>query len=74
MIGFVTTFIVMAVMGRGNYHPSNLVDYHASSGWSAGPSWMMSIGVGQYAFAAAGACTHIAEELPRPTRQVPLIM
>lgn len=74
IVGFLLTFIVMLVMGRGMYHPSNLVDYQGSSGWNAGPSWLMSISVGQYAFAAAGACTHIAEELPRPTRQVPLIM
>lgn len=74
ILGFFLTFIVMLIMGRGTYHPSNLIDYHGSSGWNAGPSWMMSISVGQCAFAAAGACTHIAEEVPRPTRQVPLVM
>lgn len=74
VFGFFLVLIVLVVMGRGTYHPSNLVEYYGSSGWGAGPAWMMSIGVGQYAFAATGACTHIAEEMPNPTRRVPLVM
>lgn len=73
-VGFVMVMVITLVMGRGAYHPSNLVEYRGSSGWSAGPAWMMSIGIGEYAFAAAGACTHIAEEIPRPSRRVPLVM
>lgn len=74
VVGFVLVLVVSLVMGRGTYHPSNLVDYRSTSGWGAGPAWMMSIGIGEYAFAAAGACTHIAEEIPRPSRRVPLVM
>lgn len=74
VVGFVMVMVIILGMGRGAYHPSNLVEYRGSSGWGAGPAWMMSIGIGEYAFAATGACTHIAEEIPRPSRRVPLVM
>lgn len=74
VVGFVLVLVVSLVMGRGAYHPSNLVDYRGNSGWGPGSAWLMSIGIGEYAFAAAGACTHIAEEIPRPSRRVPLVM
>lgn len=74
VVGFVTVMVIELVMGRGVYHPSNLVESYGNSGWNAGPAWMMSIGIGEYGFAAAGACTHIAEEIPRPSRRVPLVM
>lgn len=74
VVGFVIVLIVSLVIGRGAYHPSNLVEYRDGSGWSAGPAWLMSIGIGEYAFAAAGACTHISEQIPRPSRQVQLVV
>jgi len=74
IVGFMMVLVITLVMGRGTYHPNNIVVYHGSSGWGAGPAWMMSIGIGEYAFGAAGACTHIAEEIPRPSRRVPLVM
>lgn len=72
--GFAMVLVISLAMGRGTYHPSNLVEFNGSSGWSAGPAWLMSIGIGEYAFAAAGACTHIAEEIPRPSHRIPLVM
>lgn len=74
VVGSVLVLIVSLFMSRGTYHPSNLVEYRGGSGWSAGPAWLMSFGIVEYAFAAAGACTHIAEESPRPSRRVPLVM
>lgn len=74
ILGFSLVVIVCLVMGRGNYHPSNLVEYRSTSGWGPGPSWSLGIGNGEYAFAAAGACVHIAEEIPNPSRKVPLVM
>ncbi|GAB1193238.1 hypothetical protein APSETT444_002441 [Aspergillus pseudonomiae] len=46
----------------------------AYSGWGPAPAWLMSIGVGQYCFAATSACTHIAEEMPDPGRKLPQVM
>lgn len=74
LLGFVLVVIVCLVMGKGHYTPSNLVEYHSTSGWSAGPGWLLGIGNGEYAFAAAGACVHIAEEIPQPSRKIPLVM
>lgn len=74
ILGFVLVVIVCLVMGRGHYQPSNLIEYRSTSGWSAGPGWLLGIGNGEYAFAAAGACVHIAEEIPQPSRKIPLVM
>lgn len=74
ILGFSVVVIVCLVMGRGTYHPSNLVQYRSTSGWGPGEGWLLGIGNGEYAFAAAGACVHIAEEIPNPSRRVPLVM
>ncbi|KAJ5351886.1 amino acid transporter [Penicillium brevicompactum] len=74
LLGFVLVVIVCLVMGKGHYEPRNLVEYHSTSGWSAGPGWLLGIGNGEYAFAAAGACVHIAEEIPQPSRKIPLVI
>ena len=74
ILGFVLVVIICLVMGRGQYHPSNLVEYRSTSGWSPAPSWLLGIGNGEYAFVAAGACVHIAEEIPQPNRRIPLVM
>ncbi|KAJ5678945.1 amino acid transporter [Penicillium macrosclerotiorum] len=74
ILGFALVVIVCLVMGRGSYHPSSLVEFRSTSGWTTGPGWMLAIGNGEYAFAAAGACVHIAEEIPNPSRKIPLVM
>ncbi|KAJ5380098.1 uncharacterized protein N7496_002526 [Penicillium cataractarum] len=74
IVGFVLVVIVCLVMGRGTYHPSSLVEYRSTSGWGPGLGWLLGIGNGEYAFAAAGACVHIAEEIPSPGRKVPLVI
>lgn len=74
ILGFALVVIVCLVMGKGHYHPSSLIEYRSTSGWGPGPSWLLAIGNGEYAFAAAGACVHIAEEIPHPSRKVPLVM
>ncbi|KAH8130097.1 hypothetical protein ACSS6W_008232 [Trichoderma asperelloides] len=74
VIGLALVSIVLLVMSRGNYHPENIVSSTASSGWSPGPAWLMAIGTGQYAFFGTGACTHIAEEMPQPSRKLPRVI
>ncbi|KAJ6094544.1 hypothetical protein N7467_002057 [Penicillium canescens] len=74
LLGFALVVIVCLIMGRGNYHPSSLVEYRSTSGWTPGPGWLLAIGNGEYAFGAAGACVHIAEEIPNPSRKVPLVI
>ena len=74
VFGLALVSIVLLVMSRGRYHPENIVSTTASSGWSPGPAWLMAIGTGQYAFFGTGACTHIAEEIPRSNHKLPHIM
>ncbi|KAE8147897.1 amino acid transporter [Aspergillus avenaceus] len=71
ILGFFLVIIVCLAMGRNRYQSSNLVEYRGTSGWGPGPAWIMSIGLGEYCFAGISACTHIAEEMPRPGRKLP---
>ncbi|KAE8155043.1 amino acid/polyamine transporter I [Aspergillus avenaceus] len=72
--GLILIIIVVLVTGRGNYHPETLTRYEGTSGWDMGPSWLLSIAMGQYCYAAIGAVTHIAEEMPQPGRRIPLVI
>ncbi|KAB8206400.1 amino acid transporter [Aspergillus parasiticus] len=74
VVGLFLVIIVCLSMGRDHYRPTNIVEYHGSSGWGPGPAWLMSIGIGQYCFAATSACTHIAEEMPSPGRKLPQVI
>lgn len=74
ILGFFLVIIVCLVMGRSHYHPTTVIEYRGSSGWGPGLAWLMSIGVGQFPFAGISACTHIAEEMPRPGRRLPHVM
>ncbi|KAI9043603.1 amino acid transporter [Aspergillus affinis] len=73
-IGFFIVTIISLVMGRGHYRASNITEYRGSSGWSPGPAWLLSIGLGEYCFVGISACTHIAEEMPRPGKKLPQVI
>ncbi|KAL2832504.1 amino acid/polyamine transporter I [Aspergillus cavernicola] len=64
--------IVLLAMGRGQYQPRNLILHRNRSGWSDSSAWLLSISLGQYSFSAAGTVVHLAEEVPRPRRNIPL--
>jgi choline transport protein len=72
--GLILVLIALLVTGRGNYHSKTLTTYDGTSGWGVSPSWLLSITMGQYCYASIGAVTHIAEEMPRPGRRIPLVM
>ncbi|GMG25947.1 unnamed protein product [Aspergillus oryzae] len=71
-----TDLVLIAVLasGRGRYHPEILTTFQGTSGWDTAPAWLLSITMGQYCYAAIGAVTHIAEEMPQPGRRIPLVM
>jgi len=74
VFGMIMIIIIALAMGRDHYEPRHLIEYEGTSGWSPGPAWMLSIATGQYCFFGTGACTHIAEEMPQPSRKLPRVM
>ncbi|KAI4717885.1 hypothetical protein E4T48_05892 [Aureobasidium sp. EXF-10727] len=74
IVGLVLVVVIVLVMGRGTYTPSRLVNTNGNSGWGAAPAWILSMSTGQYCFYGAGACTHLAEEMPRPGRKIPHVI
>lgn len=72
--GLVLVLIAVLASGRGRYHPEILTTFQGTSGWDTAPAWLLSITMGQYCYAAIGAVTHIAEEMPQPGRRIPLVM
>ncbi|KAL4867648.1 hypothetical protein BDV12DRAFT_186568 [Aspergillus spectabilis] len=69
LILFIT---ILAAMGRGGYHPENLLLHRNLSGWSDSTGWLLSISLGMYSFSASGTCVHLAEEVPNPGKSIPL--
>ncbi|EIT74507.1 amino acid transporter [Aspergillus oryzae 100-8] len=72
--GLIIVLIAVLASGRGRYHPEILTTFQGTSGWDTAPAWLLSITMGQYCYAAIGAVTHIAEEMPQPGRRIPLVM
>ncbi|KAL3474264.1 amino acid/polyamine transporter I [Aspergillus californicus] len=64
--------LVLLAMGRGHYQPRNLVLHRNLSGWPDSTAWLLSITLGQFSFSAAGTVVHLAEEVPRPARNIPI--
>ncbi|KAH7207305.1 amino acid/polyamine transporter I [Fusarium oxysporum] len=75
LIGMVLTISVCLGMADGDYAPGTIIlENRGISGWNAGTGWLLSIAAALYCFAANGAVTHIAEELPNPGRKLPQIL
>ncbi|KAL8969325.1 MAG: hypothetical protein Q9183_002054, partial [Haloplaca sp. 2 TL-2023] len=45
-----------------------------TSGWSPGTAWVLGIGNALYAYGGTDGAIHIAEEIPRPGKNIPLAM
>ncbi|KAG5761389.1 hypothetical protein H9Q72_010493 [Fusarium xylarioides] len=62
-------------MADGDYAPGTIIlENRGISGWNTGTGWLLSIAAALYCFAANGAVTHIAEELPNPGRKLPQVL
>ena len=75
LIGMVLTIAVCLGMADGEYAPGTIIlENRGISGWNTGTGWLLSIAAALYCFAANGAVTHIAEELPNPGRKLPQVL
>ncbi|KAF9638411.1 putative amino acid transporter protein [Lasiodiplodia theobromae] len=79
VVGFVATVVVLGVMGIGKDggHTASYVfkEVENTSGWSNdGVSWMVGMLSAVYPFLGYDAAAHLAEELPNPSRSVPIAM
>ncbi|KAF9883909.1 hypothetical protein FE257_002652 [Aspergillus nanangensis] len=74
IVACVVVIVVPLAMGVGHFDASNLVTFRGVSGWSPGTAWLLSISNSAYAFAAVGSVTHLAEEMPRPGKNLPLVI
>ncbi|KAL2820121.1 amino acid transporter [Aspergillus granulosus] len=75
VLGFVASFIVLvATQPHKQSAAAVFVDYKNNSGWSDGTSFLIGLGTCMYAYLAIDGASHIAEELPNPSRDVPRAM
>jgi choline transport protein len=75
LIGMVLTIAVCLGMASGDYAPGSIIlENRGISGWDVGTGWLLSIAAALYCYAANGAVTHIAEELPNPGRKLPQVL
>ncbi|OJJ42392.1 hypothetical protein ASPZODRAFT_155311 [Penicilliopsis zonata CBS 506.65] len=70
----VITIAVLAASPTKQSAAVALVNYDNSSGWPSGISFMLATGQSMWSFACVDSATHMAEEIPRPEKNVPLAM
>ncbi|KAK9237334.1 amino acid/polyamine transporter I [Lipomyces kononenkoae] len=74
---FIASIVTVGVTGSSTKVTASEVftDFLNASGWSStGLAFMIATANSMYAFVAVDAATHIAEEVPRPSRNVPKAM
>ncbi|KAF4984987.1 hypothetical protein FDECE_16919 [Fusarium decemcellulare] len=73
--GFVAVVIVLGVMAPKNTASFVFKEFSNESGWeSDGVSWLVGLLSTVYPFLGYDAACHISEEVPSPSRNVPLAM
>ncbi|PMD37860.1 amino acid transporter-like protein [Hyaloscypha variabilis F] len=75
VVGFVAIMLVMGIMAPKHSAHFVFVEFSNTSGWSNdGVSWLVGLLSTVYPFLGYDAACHLAEEMPRPARNVPLAM
>ncbi|KAG9769434.1 Choline transport protein [Exophiala dermatitidis] len=75
IVGFVVIVIVLGVMAPKHSAHYVFVEVENSSGWSNdGVAWLVGLLSSVYPFLGYDAAAHLSEELPRPSRNVPIAM
>ncbi|KAL8856519.1 MAG: hypothetical protein Q9178_006834 [Gyalolechia marmorata] len=73
--GFIVVFCMLLGLKKQT-QPGSFITQSGlgRSGWSTGTAWVMGVGNALYAFAGTDGAIHIAEEIPRPSRNIPRAM
>ncbi|KAH7389189.1 amino acid transporter-like protein [Cadophora sp. MPI-SDFR-AT-0126] len=75
IVGFVAIMAVLGAMAPKHDAQFVFVEVTNSSGWSSqGVSWLVGLLSTVYPFLGYDAACHLAEEMPRPERNVPIAM
>ncbi|KAM3414001.1 hypothetical protein BST61_g10665 [Cercospora zeina] len=74
--GFVVAVVVMGVMTKDMHSASYVfTNFSNTSGWSSdGVSWLVGLLSTIYPFLGYDAAAHLSEELPQPSKYVPIAM
>lgn len=76
LVGFVVVFITILACHEGGFSSNSFVwsDAEPLSGWSAGLGFFMGAANAMFTYGAIDSATHLAEELPSPSINVPKAM
>ncbi|RDW73146.1 amino acid transporter-like protein [Coleophoma cylindrospora] len=75
VVGFAAIMIVLGVMAPKHDSSFVFVEVTNTSGWSNdGISWLVGLLSTAYPFLGYDASCHLAEELPKPSRNIPIAM
>ncbi|KAI4244147.1 MAG: hypothetical protein L6R40_003131 [Gallowayella cf. fulva] len=73
--GFIVIFCMLLGLKKQTQPGSFLTQSGlGTSGWSTGTAWVMGIGNALYAYGGTDGAIHIAEEIPRPGKNIPKAM
>ncbi|KAI9718467.1 MAG: hypothetical protein M1828_006712 [Chrysothrix sp. TS-e1954] len=73
--GFVVIFCMLLGLKKQT-QPASFITQSGlgKSGWNMGTAWMLGVGNALYAYGSTDGAIHIAEEIPRPGKNIPLAM
>ncbi|KAI4235165.1 MAG: hypothetical protein LQ349_003345 [Xanthoria aureola] len=73
--GFIVVFCMVLGLKKET-QPGSFITQSGlgTSGWSTGTAWVMGVGNALYAYGGTDGAIHIAEEIPRPSKNIPLAM
>ncbi|KAJ9637966.1 hypothetical protein H2204_004556 [Knufia peltigerae] len=75
IVGFIAIVALLGAMSPKHSSHYVFVEVSNSSGWSSdGVAWLVGLLSSVYPFLGYDAAAHLAEELPRPSRNAPLAM
>ncbi|CAI7591713.1 unnamed protein product [Penicillium bialowiezense] len=75
VVGFIAIVIVLGVLPSKHTASYVFTEFSNTSGWNSdGVSWLVGLLSTVYPFLGYDAACHLSEELPKPSRNVPLAM
>jgi choline transport protein len=76
LTGFFVVFITILACHKGGFSSNSFVWNNATplSGWNTGLGFFMGAANAMFTYGAIDAATHLAEELPSPSKNVPKAM
>jgi len=74
VITFIIMFISILAVSEKQSAEFVFTEIRNASGWNDGIAWMIGISAIHWCFSCLDSCTHMADEIPNPTKNIPKVL